>query len=125
MAGLHANTPQPTELTLHQASRVLEIAFDDGARFRLPCEYLRVFSPSAEVRGHGVGNEVLQVGKKLVNIRAIEPVGHYAAKLVFDDGHDSGLFSWQYLYELGAQQDANWQQYLSDLAAAGASREPL
>ncbi|WP_047392793.1 MULTISPECIES: gamma-butyrobetaine hydroxylase-like domain-containing protein [Chitinibacter] len=125
MAGLHANTPQPTELTLHQASRVLEIAFDDGARFRLPCEYLRVFSPSAEVRGHGVGNEVLQVGKKHVNIRAIEPVGHYAAKLVFDDGHDSGLFSWQYLYELGAQQDANWQQYLSDLAAAGASREPL
>ncbi|WP_438833115.1 gamma-butyrobetaine hydroxylase-like domain-containing protein [Chitinibacter bivalviorum] len=125
MAGLNADTPQPTELTLHQASRVLEIAFSDDARFQLPCEYLRVSSPSAEVRGHGVGNEVLQVGKINVNIKDIEPVGHYAVKLVFDDGHDSGLFSWQYLYELGANYDANWQKYLNELAAAGASREPL
>ena len=123
MAGLTADTPQATELTLHQASHVLEIAFADGARFKLPCEYLRISSPSAEVRGHGVGNEVLQVGKIKVNIKDIEPVGHYAIKLVFDDGHDSGLFSWQYLYELGANYDAYWQKYLAELAAAGASRE--
>ena len=122
MAGLLATTPQPTELKLHQASRVLEIAFADGACFKLPCEYLRVSSPSAEVRGHGVGNEVLQVGKSAVNIRAIEPVGNYAVKLVFDDGHDSGLFSWEYLYELGRDYDALWSAYLTKMAAAGASR---
>ncbi|WP_410500117.1 gamma-butyrobetaine hydroxylase-like domain-containing protein [Chitinibacter sp. S2-10] len=125
MAGLNADTPQVTAVTLHQATRALEIVFADGAQFKLPCEYLRVFSPSAEVRGHGVGNEVLQVGKIGVNIKAIEPVGHYALKLVFDDGHDSGLFSWQYLYELGANYDAYWQKYLTELAAAGASREPI
>jgi DUF971 family protein len=125
MAGLQADTPHPTAVTLHQASRLLEIAFADGACYQLPCEYLRVFSPSAEVRGHGVGNEVLQVGKIGVNIKAIEPVGHYALKLVFDDGHDSGLFSWQYLYELGENYAAYWQKYLNELAAAGASREPL
>lgn len=115
--------PAPVEVLLHQQSRILEIAFDDGKRFELPCEYLRVSSPSAEVRGHGVGHEVLQVGKRNVNITAIEPVGHYALKLTFDDGHDSGLFSWDYLYELGAKQDANWQDYLNRLAAAGATRD--
>jgi len=113
----------PVEVLLHQQSRVLEIAFDDGKRFALPCEYLRVFSPSAEVRGHGVGNEVLQTGKRNVNITALDPVGHYALKLTFDDGHDSGLYSWDYLYELGEQQDAKWQDYLNRLAAAGASRD--
>jgi DUF971 family protein len=123
MSGLSPQTAMPTEVLLHQQSRVLEIAFDDGARFELPCEYLRVYSPSAEVRGHGVGQEVLQTGKRLVNIKAIEPVGHYALKLVFDDGHDSGLYSWDYLYRLGAEQEANWQDYLNRLAAAGASRD--
>ncbi|MGL6041153.1 MAG: gamma-butyrobetaine hydroxylase-like domain-containing protein, partial [Deefgea sp.] len=104
MAGLLPTTPQPTEIKLHQKSKILEIAFADGAQFKLPCEFLRVSSPSAEVRGHGVGNEVLQVGKANINITAIDPVGHYAIKLVFDDGHDSGLFSWEYLYELGRDQ---------------------
>ena len=115
---------QPTELKLHQRSRVLEIAFEDGAHFELPCEYLRVHSPSAEVRGHGPGQEVLQVGKQQVNITAIEPVGHYAVKLVFDDGHDSGLYSWDLLYDLGANFAAYWQRYLQRLEAAGESREP-
>ena len=115
--------PIPVEIKLHQASRVLELAFDDGARFSLPCEYLRVYSPSAEVRGHGAGQEVLQVGKRHVNILAIEPVGQYAVKLVFSDGHSTGLYSWDYLYELGAKHDALWLDYLNRLAAAGASRE--
>jgi DUF971 family protein len=123
MSGLSKNTPMPVEVLLHQQSRVLEIAFDDGRRFELPCEYLRVYSPSAEVRGHGVGQEVLQVGKRNVTIIALEPVGHYALKLTFDDGHDSGLYSWDYLYELGANYDANWQDYLNRLAAAGATRD--
>lgn len=123
MAGLLPTTPQPTEIKLHQKSKILEIAYADGAQFMLPCEYLRVSSPSAEVRGHGVGNEVLQVGKANVNITAIEPVGHYALKLVFDDGHDSGLFSWEYLYELGRDYDVLWAKYLAQLEAAGASRE--
>ncbi|MGL4996884.1 MAG: gamma-butyrobetaine hydroxylase-like domain-containing protein [Deefgea sp.] len=122
MAGLLPTTPQPTEIKLHQKSKILEIAFADGAQFKLPCEFLRVSSPSAEVRGHGVGNEVLQVGKANINITAIDPVGHYAIKLVFDDGHDSGLFSWEYLYELGRDQDVLWAKYLAQLAAAGASR---
>jgi DUF971 family protein len=117
------STPQPTEITLHQASRVLEIAFSDGKMFRLPCEFLRVFSPSAEVRGHGPGQEVLQVGKKDVAITAVEPVGSYAVRLVFSDGHDTGLYSWDYLYELGASQDRLWQQYLERLQQAGGSRE--
>ncbi|WP_370630727.1 gamma-butyrobetaine hydroxylase-like domain-containing protein [Vogesella sp. XCS3] len=108
---------------LHAVSRQLEIGFDDGARFRLPAEYLRVYSPSAEVRGHGVGNEVLQTGKQHVAITGLEPVGHYALKIVFDDGHDSGLYSWAYLYELGVKHDQYWQDYLNRLAAAGASRE--
>lgn len=114
--------PIPTEITLHQQSRELELAFDDGARFRLTCEYLRVHSPSAEVRGHGPGQEVLQVGKREVNISAIEPVGNYAVKLVFTDGHDTGLYSWDYLYELGVKQDENWKNYLARMERAGAAR---
>jgi DUF971 family protein len=115
--------PQPTAITLHQASRVLEIGFDDGHVFRLPCEYLRVYSPSAEVRGHGPGQEVLQVGKRDVGITAIESVGHYALRPSFSDGHDSGIFSWDYLYELGVRQQELWQRYLARLADAGASRD--
>ena len=118
------NTPRPTEILLHQKSRLLEIAFDDGKRYSLPCEYLRVFSPSAEVRGHGPGQEVLQVGKRAVEIKAIEPVGVYAVKLVFSDGHDTGLYSWEYLYELGEKQESSWKSYLARLEAAGASRDP-
>ena len=114
---------KPLELNLHQVSRVLDVAFDDGARFSLPCEYLRVFSPSAEVRGHGPGQEVLQVGKREVNVDAIEPVGMYAVKLVFSDGHDTGIYSWDYLYELGEKQDANWKTYLARLSQAGKSRD--
>ncbi len=115
-------TPRPTDIHLHQASRVLEIRFDDGGHFRLPCEYLRVYSPSAEVRGHGPGQEVLQVGKEEVGITAIEPVGHYAVRLRFDDGHDSGLYSWNILYDLGRNQDHYWQRYLERLAEAGHTR---
>ncbi len=118
------NTPRPTEIKLHQKSRILEIAFDDGQRFSLPCEYLRVFSPSAEVRGHGPGQEVLQVGKRDVEIREIEPVGNYAVKLAFSDGHDTGLYSWDYLHELGEKQESSWKTYLARLEAAGASRDP-
>jgi len=115
--------PRPTDLTLHKASRVLEISFDDGSTFRLPCEYLRVYSPSAEVRGHGPGQAVLQVGKEQVNITAIEPVGHYAVKLVFDDGHDSGLYSWDMLHDLGANQGPYWEDYLRRLEEAGYRRK--
>ena len=118
------NTPRPTEIKLHQKSRILEIAFDDGQRFSLPCEYLRVFSPSAEVRGHGPGQEVLQVGKRDVEIKEIEPVGNYAVKLGFSDGHDTGLYSWEYLHELGEKQESSWKSYLARLEAAGASRDP-
>ncbi len=124
MGGLTQNTPIPTEIKLHQQSRILEVAFDDGSRFNMPCEYLRVFSPSAEVRGHGPGQEVLQVGKKNVEIKAIEPVGQYAVVLVFTDGHDSGIYSWDYLYDLGKKQDFYWQAYLRRLEEAGESREP-
>jgi DUF971 family protein len=116
--------PVPTEIKLHQASRRLEITFSDGKVFQLPCEFLRVYSPSAEVRGHGPGQEVLQVGKKDVQITAIEPVGAYAIKLVFSDGHDTGLYSWDYLYELGRDHDALWARYLKRLQDAGASPEP-
>jgi len=116
-------TPRPTEITLHQQSKVLDVAFDDGSRFSLPCEYLRVFSPSAEVRGHGPGQEVLQKGKREVNIRAVDPIGVYAVKLVFTDGHDTGIYSWDYLYELGVKHDDNWKRYLARLAQAGASRD--
>lgn len=124
MSGLDAGTPRPTEIKLHQQSRELEVAFDDGSVFRLPCEFLRVYSPSAEVRGHGPGQEVLQVGKKSVEITGIEPVGSYAVQLIFSDGHDSGLYSWDYLHNLGKHQEAMWQRYLERMAAAGASREP-
>ena len=116
--------PKPLELNLHQQSRLLDISFDDGSRFTLPCEYLRVFSPSAEVRGHGPGQEVLQVGKRDVNVSAIEPVGMYAVKFVFTDGHDTGIYSWEYLHDLGVKQETNWKSYLARLAQAGKSRDP-
>ncbi len=113
----------PTEIQLHQKSRMLEIAFDDGSRFELSCEYLRVYSPSAEVTGHGPGQEVLQIGKEDVNITAIEPIGNYAVRLVFDDNHDSGLYSWEHLYELGSEKDQKWKSYLDRLEAAGHKRK--
>src|SRR5262245_31923117 len=124
MSGLDASTPTPTEIKLHQASRVLEIAFADGSSFRLPYEFLRVYSPSAEVRGHGPGQEVLQTGKRDVAIKDVEAVGHYAIRPTFSDGHDTGIYSWDYLYELGVRHDELWHRYLERLAAAGASREP-
>lgn len=114
--------PAPTEITLHRKSRVLEIAFDDGRRFRLPFEFLRVHSPSAEVRGHGPGQEVLQTGKREVDIVTLEPVGSYAVQPRFSDGHDTGIFSWDYLYELGRDQERLWGEYLKKLETAGASR---
>ncbi len=113
----------PLEIRLHQKSRLLEIKFDNGAHFTLPAEFLRVYSPSAEVRGHGPGQEVLQVGKEDVNIQAIEPVGQYAVKLVFTDGHDTGIYSWDYLYGLGENQIQLWQEYLARLEAAGHRRK--
>lgn len=124
MAGLRPESPRPTAITLHQASQRLELSFDDGAAFSLPFELLRVCSPSAEVQGHGSGQEVLQVGKRGVQITALEPVGHYALRPVFSDGHDSGLYSWDYLYQLGRDQDRLWADYESRLRAAGASRDP-
>ena len=123
MAGLSRDAPTPTEILLHQKSRVLEIAFSDGKRFRLPCEFLRVYSPSAEVRGHGPGQEVLQVGKKDVGINELEPVGAYAVRPVFSDGHDTGIYSWDYFYTLGINQDEMWRRYLERIDEAGASRE--
>lgn len=115
----------PTEITLHQQSKTLEVAFDDGLRCKLPFEFLRVLSPSAEVRGHGPGQEVLQVGKRDVVLTDIEPVGSYALKLAFDDGHDSGLYTWEYLHELGSNQEKFWQDYLQQLEAAGERRDPF
>lgn len=123
MAGLQPDTPSPTDITLHSQRRVLEIRFDDGAQFLLPCEYLRVFSPSAEVRGHG-GPMQTVAGKLQVNITAIEPVGHYGIKPVFDDGHDSGIYGWELLYALGKAYDHNWADYLSRLDELGLKREP-
>jgi DUF971 family protein len=117
--------PLPTDIKLRKQSKLLDIVFDDGSAFSLPFELLRVYSPSAEVRGHGPGQETLQTGKESVGIRAIEPVGHYAVRLVFDDGHDSGLFTWRYLHELGVHRDEKWQQYLDRLQAAGYAREPI
>jgi DUF971 family protein len=114
--------PTPTDIRLHQTSRVLEIAFDDGRSFRLPYEYLRVFSPSAEVRGHGPGQEVLQVGKREIEIRQVEPVGSYAIQPTFSDGHATGIYSWDYLYQLGLEQDTRWAAYVKQIEAAGASR---
>ena len=123
MAGLTPTSPRPTEIKLHQKSRELEIAFDDGKQFRFSCELLRVYSPSAEVRGHGPGQEVLQIGKKNIDITAIEPVGTYAVKLVFSDGHDTGLYSWDFFHDLGLKQDSYWQTYLARMQQAGAKRE--
>lgn len=114
---------KPVDIILHRASHVLEVAFDDGARFRLPCEYLRVESPSAEVQGHGPGQRVLVPGKRQVNIKAIEPIGNYAVALHFDDGHSSGIFSWTTLYELGVEQDVRWPAYLAELEKRGQGRD--
>jgi DUF971 family protein len=116
-------TPAPTEIKLHQKSRVLEIAFSDGSRFELSYEFLRVYSPSAEVRGHGPGQEVLQTGKKDVDILSLEPVGSYAVQPHFSDGHATGIYSWDYLHELGVNRAAMWKSYLERLEAAGARRE--
>jgi len=113
----------PTDIKLHQQSRIMEITFDDGRRFELPYEYLRVYSPSAEVRGHGPGQEVLQVGKKNVGISEIEAVGRYAVRPTFSDGHNTGIYSWEYLSMLGDRQEQLWQQYLDNLERSGASRE--
>lgn len=124
MAGLTKDTPYPTEIKLHQKSRILDITFSDGKTFQFPCEFLRVYSPSAEVSGHGPGQEVLQTGKKMVSIVKIEPVGNYAIQLNFTDGHNTGLYSWDLLYNLGLNQDKMWQRYLQRMDEAGASREP-
>ena len=123
MAGLTSNAPQPTSITVHQQSRVLEVTFDDGAAFRIPFELMRVYSPSAEVQGHGPGQEVLQTGKREVGLAALEPIGNYAVQPTFTDGHDTGIFSWDYLYHLGSRHDALWRQYQERLAAAGVDRD--
>ncbi len=122
MAGLTKNTPLPTNFVAHQQSRKLEVAFDTDEVFFFPYEFLRVHSPSAEVRGHGVGQEVLQTGKQDVSIVSLDPVGNYAVQPMFDDGHSSGIFSWDYLYELGQNQEDLWKAYLVKLDEAGASR---
>jgi len=124
MAGLNSETPVPTEIKLHQKSRILELVFENGDRFELTYEFLRVFTPSAEARGHGVGQETLQVGKRDVDILRIEPVGNYAIKPVFSDGHESGLYSWDILHTLCVHRDELWQAYLDKIEAAGASRDP-
>ena len=123
MAGLNADSPTPTALTVHSQSRLLEITFSDGALFKIPFELMRVYSPSAEVQGHGPGQEVLQTGKREVGVVALEPVGNYAVKPVFSDGHESGIFSWDYLYHLGSDQDRLWEDYNRRLQAAGAARD--
>jgi DUF971 family protein len=124
MSGLDKSTPTPTEIVVHKQSRVLELGYADGRSFRLPFELLRVYSPSAEVRGHGPGQEVLQVGKRNVDIDSVEPVGHYAIQPRFSDGHATGIYSWDYLYWLGDRQPVLWQEYLDRLQQAGASRDP-
>ncbi len=123
MAGLTPETPWPTEITLHQASRRLDVAFNDGQQYQFPIEYLRVYSPSAEVRGHGPGQETLQTGKRHVSIKEIIPVGSYAIQICFSDGHDTGIFSWDYLKDLGVNQEEYWATYLNRMEANGASRE--
>lgn len=123
MAGLTPQTPQPTSITVHQQSRVLEIGFADGQQFRIPFELLRVYSPSAEVQGHGPGQEVLQTGKREVDIVSLAPVGNYAVQPTFSDGHDTGIFSWDYLYHLGSQQTDLWLKYEARLLEAGVSRD--
>ena len=123
MAGLQADSPTPTALTVHSQSRILEVAFSDGAEFKIPFELMRVYSPSAEVQGHGPGQEVLQTGKREVGVVELESIGNYAVKPVFSDGHESGIFSWDYLYHLGAKQDQLWSDYNRRLEIAGMSRE--
>jgi DUF971 family protein len=123
MAGLTSSTPLPTSITVHQQSRVLEIGFSNGREFRIPFELMRVYSPSAEVQGHGPGQEVLQTGKRDVGLTALEPIGNYAVQPTFSDGHDTGIFSWDYLYDLGSRQDELWRQYEARLRAAGADRD--
>jgi DUF971 family protein len=123
MSGLDRKTPIPTEITLHKKSRILELGFEDGTRYQLPAEYLRVYSPSAEVRGHGPGQETLQTGKRSVEITDLEGVGNYAVKPSFSDGHDTGIYSWDLLYDLGVNQEALWADYLGRLEKAGASRD--
>lgn len=123
MAGLQAGAPTPQDLTVHSKSRVLEVSFSDGKTFRLPFELMRIYSPSAEVQGHGPGQEVLQTGKRNVELADLEPVGNYAVKPVFSDGHDSGIFSWDYLYFLGSQQEQLWADYEARLQAAGVDRD--
>jgi DUF971 family protein len=125
MSGLTEKTPRPIDIRLHQASRLLEIKFDNNTECMLSCEFLRVHSPSAEVKGHGPGQETLQIGKENVNITAIEPVGNYAVKLVFSDGHDTGLYSWDYLYYLGENYQAIWQDYIAKLEIAGHKRKEI
>jgi DUF971 family protein len=119
-----ARSPTPANITLHSASRVLEIEYDDGRSFKLPFEFMRVHSPSAEVRGHGPGQATLQAGKRDVAITELQPIGHYAVQPLFSDGHSSGIYSWEYLYDLGANQSRLWDEYLAQLEAAGASRDP-
>ena len=123
MAGLKPDTPTPISLTVHGASRVLEVGFSDGASFRIPFELMRVYSPSAEVQGHGPGQEVLQTGKRGVTLEGLDPVGNYAVQPVFSDGHSSGIFTWEYLYFLGSQQEQLWADYDKRLAAAGVGRD--
>ena len=123
MAGLQADSPTPTALTVHSQSRILEVAFSDGAEFKISFELMRVHSPSAEVQGHGPGQEILQTGKREVNVVELEPIGNYAVKPVFSDGHDTGIFSWDYLYFLGSEQDRLWSDYNRRLEAAGMSRD--
>ena len=123
MAGTDKAAATPTEIKLHQKSRVLEITYANGKSFSLPCEFLRVYSPSAEVRGHGPGQEVLQIGKKDVAITRVEPVGTYAVQLFFSDGHDTGIYSWDLLYDYGLKQREMWDHYVRRLEEAGASRE--
>ena len=123
MAGLQAGAPTPQSITVHSASRVLEVGFSDGAAFRIPFELMRIYSPSAEVQGHGPGQEVLQTGKREVTLSGLEPVGNYAVQPAFSDGHDTGIFSWDYLYFLGSQQDRLWADYNRRLLAAGAQRD--
>ena len=123
MAGLQKNTPAPQDITVHGASRALEVSFSDGATFRIPFELMRVYSPSAEVQGHGPGQEILQTGKRLTKLLELEPVGNYAVKPTFTDGHESGLFTWEYLYFLGDQEAALWKQYEDRLQTAGMSRD--
>lgn len=123
MAGLQSGAPAPTDITVHSQSRVLEISFSDGAKFRIPFELMRVYSPSAEVAGHGPGQETLQTGKRDVTLKGLEPVGNYAVQPSFSDGHDTGIFSWDYLYFLGSQQDKLWADYNARLTAAGVDRD--